>query len=633
MKITPTKIKDTVTFKTSEKPKKLNGNLQWWKAKSEKDMCKQVISAATYLKQNQGYRVKQTATYAKLYGNQSLYNFAGSNMSRMDQTNSFPIDRPTFNLIQSAADTLISRIGQNKPQPVFLTKKGDYKERKLAKQLNDFIQGELYATKAYEKTVQMLRDALVTGTGVLKVYENQDHRVSLERRLLTELYVDTNEAIYGEPRQLYELKLVDRDVLKEWMPDEKSTISGAEEAFPDAGTKNNTLADQVLIVEAWHLPSSKDADDGYHVIACSSGILLKEKYTKSSFPFIFLHYSPRLLGFWSQGLAEQLMGTQIEINTLLFTMSKSIKVVGVPRVYIEDGSKVINAQMNNDIGVIVRYRGTMPHIEAAAPFNPMLMDSLERLIVRGYQQCGVSALDAGSQKPAGLNSGEAIRNYDDISVARFQTLSKRYDDVFIDVAQQIFEKAKDICEEQGSYSTVYPTKNGTKEVDLPAMDKLKSPFVVQVFNQSSLPKDPAGRMEKVVEMVQSGMIDLREGRRLLDYPDLDQMEQLANASEERIFQTLDNICEEGKYVSPDPFMDLALAEKLTVQYYNLYVAANLEEDRAQMLRTFFDQIQGMKQQAAAPQMPQAGAIPPQATPEPLPASPLVPNAVQPGVAA
>lgn len=143
-------------------------------------------------------------------------------------------------------------------------------------------------------------------------------------------------------------------------------------------------------------------------------------------------------------------------------------------------------------------------------------------------------------------------------------------------------------------------------------------------------------MQKITEMVQSGMITIKEGRRLLDYPDLDQVEKLANASEERIFQILDKIVEDGEYTPPDPFMDLQLANELVVQYYNLYVSAKLEEERAEMLRTFHTQIQDMMQAAqppAPPGMPPgAPGAPPQASPEALPVSPLVPNAVMPGAA-
>ncbi len=598
---------------------------RWWKASNAKDLCGQVLTTAAYLKESQAYLVRQTAIYARLYGNMSLFSFIGSNMSKMDSQMGIPMDRPTFNLVQSCIDTLVSRLSQSKPAPVFLTDAGDYKERRLAKQLNNFILGEFYQTKAYEKAVIMLRDACVTGTGILKIYETADHKVGLERVLKTEILIDSNDGIYGEPRQLFQMKLIDRDVLKDISPGYRTIVEEAAEAYPDNSAESSkTVSDQVMIVESWHLPSGPGANDGRHVIACSSGILLDEKYTKDKFPFVFLHYSPRLLGFWAQGLAEQVMGTQVEINALLFTISKAIKLVGVPRIFVESGSKVTKASFNNDVGSIVEYRGTKPEFQVAPVVPQELYAQLQRLIDYGYQQTGVSAMQASSQKPAGLNSGEAIRSYDDISTDRMAVLSKRYDNIFVDLAYLIVDLARDIATEQGSYQTVYPNKDGTKQIDLPNIKLLDDPFVIQVFNQSSLPKDPAGRMQKVTEMVQAGMVSLKEGRRLLDYPDLDQVERLANASEERIFQILDKIVEDGEYTPPDPFMDLQLATELTTQYYNLYCAAKLDEEKAQMLRDFFSQLQTMTQ-AAMPPQPAVG-LPPQANPEPAPTSPLVPNA-------
>ena len=90
-----------------------------------------------------------------------------------------------------------------------------------------------------------------------------------------------------------------------------------------------------MIAEAWHLPSSKDATDGRHVIVCSSGVLFDEEYKKDTFPFVFLHYSPRIMGFWGQGLVSSLMGTQVDINKMLMTATKSIYLMATPRVWIE----------------------------------------------------------------------------------------------------------------------------------------------------------------------------------------------------------------------------------------------------------------------------------------------------------
>lgn len=635
MKVTPKKgSKAEATpikvFNTNSNKKKIGeSQFAWWKAKSKQQVKDELISTAEYLKSNQNYRYRQAAIYARLYGNMSLFSFIGSNMSKMDQMTGLPTDRPTFNIIQSCVDTLVSRLSQSRPAPVFLTDNGDYKERNLAKKLNNFILGEFYQTKAYDKATLILRDAFVEGTGCLKVYRTEDDKVGIDRVLLTELLIDPNEGIYGDgsPRQIYQLKLVDRSVLIEANPEFKAEIERAERATVDNSSESaKSVSDLVMVVEGWRLPSGKNAKDGRHTIACSGGVIFDEPYTKDKFPFVFLHYSPRLLGFWAQGLAEQLMGTQLEINSLLFTISRAIKLVGVPRVFIEASSKVNPAHFNSDVGTIVPYIGTKPVFEVAPCVPEELYAQLQRLIQFGFQQSGVSGMQASGEKPAGLNSGEAQRVYDDIASDRFASMSRRYDNVFIDLAYLVTDVAKDIAKETGTYQTIYPGKDGTKTIDLPNISMLEDPFVVQVFNMSSLPRDPGGRMEKVVEMIQSGMISIKEGRRLLDYPDLGQMEKLANASEERIFKYLDEIIEDGKYTGPDGFMDLELANELVVQYYNLYVPAKLEETRCQMLRDFYSQVQGMKTAAMPPVMPGGPQPSPQANPEPLPTSPLVPNA-------
>lgn len=641
-KITPSKRKsgerDVVVVRTKDKGPDSMKVFKWWKAKSKRELCDQVLSTVTVLKEQQNERYRQMGVYARLYGNLPLFNYIGSGINKT-KTSQLPLDRPTMNVIQSCVDTLTSRVTQSRPRPVFLTDNGDYKERNLAKQLNGFIQGELFQTKAYQLGEHVLRDAEVLGSGCIKVLEDPDHKVALERTLLTDLLVDPNDALLGNPRQLFQLKLVDRDVLQECFPKYRSEITKAEQGYPDSsGDSSKTIADQIIVAEAWHLPSGKDAGDGRHVIVCSEGAIFDsddgdQKFDKNNFPFVFLPYSPPLVGFWGQGLAEQLLGTQVEINKLLITISKAINLVGVPRVFVEDGSKVMKTAFNNEIGSIITYQGTRPEYTVAPCVPVEMYDQLQRLVNYAYQQSGISELTAMGQKPGGLNSGEAIRSFDEVQSDRFAALIRRYDNMYVDLAYQIIDLAKDIAERDGKYQTVYPNKNGTKQIDLPKMDMLQDPFVIQCYDASSLPKDPAGRLEKVVEMMQAGIISMSEGRRLLDYPDIEQVDKLANASEERILQILDEIVDKGKYTPPDPFMNLELATELVTQYYNLYAQAKLEEDKQQMLRDFFSQVQTLQQSAMSGAMAQVpGAVPgaqPMAEPEALPTNPMIPNVPMP----
>ena len=638
MKITKAK-KDPGKIKFKTKPTG-NGDgtsilAEWWKADDTQRLALELCGTAAYLKTNQTYRFRQLAVDVRLYSGLSVYSYAGSNVSKMDRTKTLPDDRPTFNLIQSIVDTLVSRITQNEPSPRFLTDGADYKKRHLAQELNHFILGEFYQTHTYHKMAKILRDACVMGTGVLKIYEGDDEKVCIDRVMATDLLVDDNDSLNGEPQQLYQLKLVDRDKLIANNPKKKDVILKTPQSYPDnAPDSGRTTADQVLVVEGWKLPSGDDPEapgyiPGRHTIATMSGVIFDEEWNKPKFPFVFLNYSDPFLGFWGQGVATRQFGTQLSINRLMYTIARAITLVGVPRVFVEQSSKVVKAHNNNEIGVIVTYSGTKPSYEVAPCNAPELYQERDKLIEYGFRQEGVSNMQATSEKPAGLNSGEAIRSYDDINSDRFAQLQKKYENVAIELAYQIIDVAMDIAKRTGKYQTVYPNKDGTKEVSLPQMDFLKDPFVIQCFTESALPRTPAGRIATVTEMVQAGMLTVKEGRRLMKAPDLEDNEKLDNASEERIFQILDKIVENGEYTPPDPFLDFNLATTLTVQYINLYLAANLEEEKADMLRTFFNQVQQYKQAAMPPPMP---APTPTANAMPAPTSPLVPNTNAPAAA-
>jgi len=637
MKIKPMKKgPETIRYQTRPTSQGLDGASilpEWWKETDERKLAAQLDATASYLKTSQTYRIRQLAVSIRLYCGLSVYSYAGSNVSQMDRTKSLPDDRPTFNLIQACTDTLVSRATQDQPQPKFLTDGADYKERHLAQELNQFILGEFYQTKAYEKGQRMLRDAVTTGTGILKVYRTEDNKVGVDRVMATDLYCDDNDSLNGTPQQLIQLKLVDRSKLLACNPDPKAQaiIMMSPTSYPDnCPDSGRTTADQIMVIEGWRLasgpdPKAKGYIPGRHTIATVGGVLFDEpEWHKDKFPFVFVKYSEPFLGFWGQGLGTQLFGTQLSINRIMYTISRAINLVGVPRVFIEQGSKVAKAHNNNEIGVIVTYHGTKPSYEIAPCNAPELYAERDRLIQYGFQQCGVSQMSATSQKPAGLDSGEAIRTYEDVNDTRLSLFLKKYEQAYIDLAYLITETAMEIAEETGSYQTVYPNKDGTKEIDLPKMSLIKDPFVIQCFTESSLPRSPSGRIATITEQVQAGMLSIKEGRRLMRFPDLEQNEQLDNASEERIFKILDAIVEDGKYTPPDPFMDLQLAQTLVIQYYNLYMSLNLEESKADLLRTFFNQIQTLQQSAQMALQP-APAPTPTANPMPTPVSPLIPN--------
>lgn len=599
---------------------------KWWNAASDKDLVAQLLSTTEYLKKSNAARIKQASIFTRLFSGKPLNNYLASN-STLDNSNQLPIGRPTANVVYSCIDTLVSRISQDRPKPTFLTDGGDYKERKLAKEANAFIQGEFYRTKAYDLGALAFRDSCVLGDGFLKVFA-RDNKVALERTLPTELLFDFNDAYYGNPRQMIQRKLVDRDVAIELYPKKEQLIAGAVQGNVDQSPRSvETVSDQLILAEGWHIPSGEDASDGLHAIVCSEGLVFEESWDKPKFPFVQMGYNPNIVGAFSQGLAEILMPGQMEIYRMLIVASQSLELMGVPRIYIDELSKIMETSFNNRIGTIIKGRGNPPEFINATSNNPEIYQWIQWLIQNAYQMSGISAMSAAGTKPQGLDSGEAIRSFDEIQEDRFAALGRRYQNIYPELSYLYLDTAGDIVEETGKpYTTVYPGKDGTREVDFKAVEKLNDNYVIQCYEESSLPKDPAGRQAKLSEMLAAGEISNQEFRRLSNFPDLEQSDKLAASLEERILYCLDEIVENGNKnyadIAPDNFIldPSDLATTLCVNYINLYSTQKLEEAKMQLLRDWFTQVQNLKQasvpppvQAAAPQG--QSQLPPPAPPQ------------------
>ena len=121
MKITPTVNPASITINTTSR-KKNDTVAKWWLAKNDHDLRDQLVGTANYLRDNQNGRHRQAAIHARLYSNKPLFNFVGSSTTKISDSLGLPTDRPTFNLIASASDTLHARITQSRSCPGVLNR-------------------------------------------------------------------------------------------------------------------------------------------------------------------------------------------------------------------------------------------------------------------------------------------------------------------------------------------------------------------------------------------------------------------------------------------------------------------------------------------------------------------------------
>lgn len=619
-----------VDFSTFNQPQNTTQNPyanRWWTApKSERSQALAAIVKA--ISEYDSKRQTQYQISGRLYGNSNLMGLNGISYSKVQSVQGGLKDRLTYNVCQSVVDTITAKIAKNKPKPMFLTSGGDHKIQRKAKKLDKFVEGIFYENSAHRLGTDVFRDACVWGNGFVHVFAQNGH-VKFERVIASEIYVDWVDGFYGEPRQLHRVKNVDRAVLCDMFPDKKTLILTANSALDNITGVARNIADQVTVVESWHLRSGPEATDGMHTINLVEGNLFEEKWEKDYFPFANLAWSKRLFGFWGQGLVEQIQNIQLEINKILWVIQRSFHLAGSFKILIENGSKIVKEHLSNDIGAIVSYSGTPPQYVVPQIVASEMYGHLQNLKNSAYEQAGISQLSASAQKPAGLNSGKALREYNDIESDRFMTVGQAYENFFLDLAKLTVDCAKDIFEDDKKLSVKVPGTKFIETIDWKEVDLEDDEYVMKIFPVSSLPQEPAGRLATIQEYIQAGFINPRTGRKLLDFPDLEQIEDLANSAEDYLMKILDKMVDDGEFTPPEPYDDLGLARELALQYYSQGKINNLDEDKLDLLRQFMDQLDVLEQKTAEalappPGMPMPGGQP-QANPMPTPQSDLLPN--------
>ena len=569
------------------------------------------------LDRDQSYIQNDNNRHMKLYGNLEAYSLRNYGFYRAEAA-SVAQNRVTLNIVQSMIDTVVSKLTKNKPRVSFLTDGGDWSQQRKAQKLTKFNDGMFYMTDYYNKRAMALQDACIFGTGALKVFKDANNKICLERVFIDEIKVDQFESIYGQPRQMHQVKYIHRDVLISMFPDSKKEIQAAVDPRTQSAYQSNSTVPQtqmVKVIESWRLPTKPKGDDGVHTISIKGVELFREEYKRDWFPFLFWRWGIRPVGFFGQGLAEQLTGIQLEINKILRTIQVSMHLVSVPKIFVEASSKVVSSHLNNKIGGIIKYVGQPPTEGKLGTIPAELFQHLDRLYTRAFEIAGISQLSAMAAKPQGLNSGKALREYSDIESERFMSVAQRDELVAIEASKMFIAFAKEIDEEvEGGMEVKTTSGNSMERIKWKDVDLEDDAYIMQPFPVSALSKTPAGRFQDIQDYMAAGFISREDGMRLMDFPDLQQYFKFSNAGVEDIHRTIERILDTGTYTTPEPYENLQYGIQTMQKAYLYYKAQGAPENRLELLRRWIEDADGLikKAQMEASQAEQEAAMAAQA---------------------
>jgi hypothetical protein len=627
-------VRESSPKKTKFKPRQYdNENGRWW-TKTGDEQYSSVSATLSALEKNQRTRMRQAISCGRLYGNLPLVGAYGLASAQLSSNHPAIAAGPvTYNVVQIATDTATSAISKNRPKPYFLTSGGSYSEQRTAKQLNKLVDGVFYHAKMNNTGPLCFRDGAVFGTGVVHIYAS-GKKIEIERILPHELWVDETEAERGDARQLHYTRNVDKDVLAEKFPECKDRIFGSSTLNLDNVPKSLSVSNMVTVRESWHLPSGDEADDGRHILTLNNCVLNpdpeEQKWEKDHFPFAFFRWNARLAGFWGQGAVEQTISTQLSINQKCWYIQRSHQLGGTFKIWLEVGSNIVEEHITNDIGSIGYYVGAEPHYVLPPMVQPEIYEQIKIEAAHILEAFGVSQMASRGAKPAGLVSGEALREYKDEANERLTTPAQNYEQFVLDTAALVVETATEIK----GFSIDAPGSRYVTTIDMPKnLDS--SSYTLQCFPISALPREPAGRLQTITEHIQAGFMTRREGKRLLDFPDLEKSASLANAAEDYLYHVLDDVVDNGVLRLPESYDDLDLARELALEYYEEGKNFGLAPERLEQLRTFMAKLDQIKAAEAPPPAPGGpgvasagpgtGLASPIAPPQTMSASPLVPQ--------
>jgi hypothetical protein len=155
---------------------------------------------------------------------------------------------------------------------------------------------------------------------------------------------------------------------------------------------------------------------------------------------------------------------------------------------------------------------------------------------------------------------------------------------------------------------------------------------MKLYPSSLLPTQPAAKLQTVVEMIQAGFYDKETGMDLLDFPDMQAVNSMMTSPRKIVIKILETMVEEGVYESPEPYMNLQIAQTLGQQKYLEAKLAGVPEENLELLRRWIDDCQALQSMAMAQAMPPMmpgqpqQAMDPMAQPQAAPTSDILPIA-------
>ena len=295
-----------------------------------------------------------------------------------------------------------------------------------------------------------------------------------------------------------------------------------------------------------------------------------------------------------------LTGIQYEINKLLKVIQLSMHLGSIPKIFMDANSKIVKQHLNNEIGGIITYQGMKPTYDQLMAIPPVLFTQLQTLYEKSFEVIGLSQMSVAGVKPDGLDSGKALRTFNNIETDRFAIVAQDYDQFMVNCSKKFILMSEFVSEKDNSLKTTSFNNKEIENIKWKDIDIARDQYIQRVFPTNFLQTTPEGKIEDVKDLMSIGMLNKNQASSLMDYPDLDQFTQYNNAATDDIMAVMYSIIDEGEYNPPMPQQALQYGKELFQQVWLKMKHQKLEPERLEMLMRWVEDAD-MLMQMAMPQ--------------------------------
>lgn len=552
-----------------------------------------------------------------------------------------------LNATKAVVDTWVSRLSKERAMPSFDVNDSDWELKRKSQAYKRFLHAKMLETEFDDLSREALQDGGIGGTGITRIDDGDDD-VFAERILRRELFFDPRETRYGKPRSGFRIWRMARDHLADLYPTMASAIaqapSSARRSYEEGEDRYASLLDledYIDVYTAWHLPTSKESDDGRLACAIETGTLFFKKWHEPRFPWAMFRPAKPSEGIWGCGLVYGLADLQHRVNAIVRDMQMNLHATGRGFFAVREDSDVPTEMLTGFQPFKLKYKGSQPPtFTVPTAINPAQVEMLKFFLAQMFELSGVSMMAATSKSSLGAGaSGVALDTQYDIDSERFAMPQANYARYRLDSAQCYLDAAARVArnreEKKGekkssAWVATWRNRDAIEKLEYSKVVLEEQTYRLALEPVNFIPETRAGKLSIVGQLAQAGVIPQWLVATLFDEPDLAQANRILLAAFKNCMRKMDDLASiEKDAPMPEPYNDLELEQKISTAFYNA-----IQEERAPLeiqerYRNYVDQVEDLIKKKKLGMAPPPMPVDPLAASMPGAAPMLPPGAAMP----